>query len=192
MTGQTVATIHWRALDRDGDDKCRLARVDQGWLLIGHAKFRDDAGFAALDYVLRCNEAWHTLGADISGLHGDARVKLHIERAQDNWQVNGVPQPEVTGARDLDLSFSPATNLMPLRRLVNQQDPWLAVPAAWLRYPAQGLSRLTQTYTRTRAAGQVDYVAAETGFATRLEVDPCGFVTLYPRLWEGEVHHAAL
>ena len=191
MTGQTVANVHWRALDRDGEDKCRLARVDQGWLLIGHAKFRDDAGFAALDYVLRCDEAWHTLGADISGLHGGAQVKLHVECVKDDWQVNGVPQPDVTGARDIDLSFTPATNLMPLRRLMEQPDPWLAVPAAWLGYPALALSRLNQTYTRTRAAGRVDYVATETGFATRLDVDACGFVTLYPGLWEGDLHHVA-
>ncbi len=191
MTGQTIATAHWRALNHEGDDKCRLAKVDHGWLLIGHARFRDDSGFAALDYVVRCDESWRTLSADISGLHGERQVNVHIECDGGDWQLNGVPQPDVAGARDLDISFTPATNLMALRRLSAQPEPWLSVSAGWLRYPELELAPLSQTYTRSRAAGQVDYVAAQSGFSTRFEVDPSGFVTLYPDLWEGEVDHAS-
>ena len=35
MTGKTVATITWRALYCEGQDTCRLARADHGWLLVG-------------------------------------------------------------------------------------------------------------------------------------------------------------
>src|SRR6056297_620345 len=191
MTGRTVAIAHWRAQDRWGDDKCRLARADHGWLLVGHARFRDCKGFAALDYVLRCDENWHSLGADIAGLHDGADVSLRIERFDDGWQVNDSPQSGVGAMPDLDLGFTPATNLMPLRRLALQQSDRLSLTAAWLNYPRHRLWPLDQVYSRTGVSGRVAYSAAQTGHETVLEVDPSGLITLYPGLWEGEVIHAA-
>ena len=188
MSGQTIATAHWRALDREGEDKCRLAKVDHGWLLVGHARFRDEDGFAALDYVVRCDEGWHTLSADVAGSHAEKRIKLALHREGEDWIMNDQVQPQVKGAQDVDLSFTPATNLMPLRRL---KDGITEMRAAWLRYPACELAALDQIYTRDADEGTITYSAAQTGYATDLKVDPSGFVTLYPEAWEGEVQHEA-
>lgn len=190
MTGQTVAVAHWRALDREGDDKCRLSRADHGWLLIGHARFRDAEGFAALDYVVRCNESWHTLGADIAGLHDGRDVRLQVLRENGAWVLNGEPQPRVGEAADIDLAFTPATNLMPMRRLAVQQNDTLEIRAAWLDYPDTALKPLDQIYRRTGICGQVAYQARQTVFITELEIDLSGFVTHYPGLWQGEVINA--
>ena len=191
MTGQTVATARWRALDREGDDTCRLARVDHGWLLMGHARFRDKDGFAALDYVVRCNAGWHTMGADIAGKHGNRDISLRLQCDSGHWLLNDAEQPQVAGARDIDLAFTPATNLMPLRRLQEQSAPTLKTSAAWLRYPNCDLRVLDQAYNMGSSAELVSYTAEQTGYSTQLCVDLAGFVTLYPGLWEGEVVHEA-
>jgi len=190
MTGQTVAVVHWRALDREGDDKCRLARADHGWLLVGHARFRDADGFAALDYVVRCDARWHTLGADVTGLHDGRDVRLQAQCENGTWRLNGDPQQAVGEAADIDLSFTPATNLMPLRRLAVQQDDALEIRAAWLDYPDTRLKPLDQIYRRTGVCGHVVYEARQTVFTTELETDESGFVTLYPELWQGQVINA--
>ncbi|VAW05361.1 hypothetical protein MNBD_ALPHA07-487 [hydrothermal vent metagenome] len=191
MSGKTIATCTWRALGWDGDDTCRLARVDQGWLLIGHARFRDDLGYAALDYTLRCDHDWHTISADVAGLHGDLEVRIRITHGPEGWILNGAVQPDVDAADDIDLSFTPATNLMPLRRLRASGHFDIRLRAAWLRYPQAVLHPLDQTYGVLKEAGEISYASAQTGFATTLEVDETGFVTLYPGLWQGEVTHAA-
>lgn len=191
MTGHTIAQVQWRALDRMGEDTCRLARLDQGWLLVGHARFRDDDGHAALDYVVRCDEAWHTLSADVTGLHNGQEIRVALISAEGKWQMNDQAQPQVSDARDVDLSFTPATNLMPLRRLANADRSSLDCRAAWLRYPECTLAPLDQTYTRHGTSDLVSYSAAQTGYQTQLRVDPCGFVTDYPNAWRGEVTHAA-
>lgn len=188
MTGQTIATAHWTALDRSGEDKCRLARADHGWLLVGHARFQDGDGFAALDYVVRCDKDWLTLGADIAGPHGDRDIRIQIERTTDGWSLNETLQPGLDLALDIDLSFTPATNLMPLRRLLAGPVDALITRSAWLDYPATALRPLDQTYTR-RAPGKVAYRGEQTGYVTELSVDDSGFVTTYPRLWQGEVRH---
>jgi len=190
MQGQTIAEAHWRALDREGEDKCRLSQVEEGWLLIGHARFHDGDGFAALDYVVRCDAGWHTLSADIAGTHADKTIRLTLHRIGDDWMMNDQSQPQVSGARDVDLAFTPATNLMPLRRLQQAGDHPLNTRAAWLRYPSCVLTLLDQTYTGT-SSEIVSYAAQQTAYATQLCVDHSGFVTLYPDLWEGEVRHAS-
>lgn len=188
MPGQTIATADWRALDRVGEDSCRLARSTGGWLLVGHARFHDDDGFAALDYVVRCDNDWHTLSADVSGTHEDKTISLALHRKDEDWILNNVPQPQVSGAMDVDLSFTPATNLMPLRRLQAGTEQDLRARAAWLLYPSCELAPLDQVYAVK--GKEVSYKARQTSYKTRLTVDDSGFVTLYPGLWEGEVRHA--
>lgn len=191
MSGQTIATARWRALEHEGDDTCRLSRVDHGWLLVGHARFRDADGFAALDYLVRCDTDWYTLGADVAGKHGDRSIRLRLECQAGEWVLNGDAQPQVNGARDVDLAFTPATNLMPLRRMQEGRVASVQTRAAWLRYPNCDLQVLDQTYGAGSSAELISYAAEQTGYSTQLCVDQSGFVTLYPGLWEGEVTHEA-
>ncbi|WP_135502333.1 putative glycolipid-binding domain-containing protein [Roseovarius aestuariivivens] len=190
MTGQTVAVAHWTALDREGEDQCRLAREEAGWILIGHARFRDEAGFAALDYVVRCDTDWQTLTADIAGTRGDRDVKLHILRDGASWHINGQLQTGLADARDIDLGFTPATNLMPVRKLRDGGSDERCLCAAWLDYPDTALRPLDQIYRVGDGAALIDYRAKQTSTTTTLAVDASGFVTLYPGLWQGKVEHA--
>jgi hypothetical protein len=182
MTSNRTAEIAWQALDREGRDKCRLVQEDGGWMLIGHARFRADGMDCALDYVVRVDADWMTRSADVSGLCGRDEMATRIERGEGGWTRDGVPQPQVNGATDIDLGFTPATNLMPLRRL--PEIGQIEARAAWLPSPGAGLEPLDQTYRRARG-GLVHYAAAQTGTAVDLKVDGEGFVTLYPGFWEG-------
>ena len=190
MTGRTHAIARWQALDRAGDDTCRLARSAEGWLMVGHARFSDAGGHAAIDYVIRLDDAWQSLGADIAGLHGGRQVRIALDRADGAWRLDGQVVAGLGAAYDLDLAFTPATNLMPLRRMIDSGAQTMRTRAAWLRYPEIALQPLDQLYTR-QPDGTVLYEAAQSGYVTTLTADSSGFVTDYPGLWRGEVSHAA-
>lgn len=176
-----LAAQHWRALDRDGEDSCRLLALEGGHMLVGHARFRDGAGWAALDYVVRLGPDWLTRSADITGSHGGNEVALRIECSNGDWSLNDTPQPQIAGCTDVDFAFTPATNLMPLRRMPDVGR--LDATAAWVRLPGPQLTPLDQSYTRERGA-LVAYHASQTGYSTQLVVAESGFVTTYPGLWE--------
>ena len=180
---ETIATTRWRALDRDGEDKCRLAHHNGGYMLVGHARFRDGAGWAALDYVVRINGDWRTCSADVTGTHAGEEVALKLTREDGAWTLNGEAQPQLEGCEDVDFAFTPATNLMPLRRLPDVGR--LATRAAWLRLPGPQVSPLDQSYTRERGT-LVSYHAEQSDFSTQLVIDPSGFVVTYPGLWEAD------
>ncbi|SLN20280.1 hypothetical protein ROJ8625_00728 [Roseivivax jejudonensis] len=184
MISETVAEIRWRALDREGRDSCRLVRQhDDGWMLLGHARFRAAGSESRIDYLVRCDPDWHTLGADVTGIWDGTRVALHIVREGPTWTLNQQRQDGLDDAVDIDLSFTPATNLMPIRRM--PEIGGVSVRAAWLSAPGAPLGPLDQRYTRGRG-GIVHYAAEQTGFSTDLRVASSGFVTEYPGLWEAQ------
>jgi hypothetical protein len=101
------------------------------------------------------------------------------------WWLNGVSQPAVEGCVDLDLNFSPSTNLLPIRRLGLGVGEEAEVRAAWLLFPSFKLELLSQVYTRL---DDFTYRYSSRGgeFVADLTVNECGLVTLYPGLWMAE------
>jgi hypothetical protein len=183
------ATILWRRLDVPGHDAAVLVERNDSTELRGMAVFRDQDGPTALHYRVRCGADWQTSDAHIQGWLGAQPVELLIRRdGAGRWTLNGVACPAVAGCVDLDLSFTPATNLLPLRRLALAVGQTAEVRSAWLEWPAGTLTPLVQRYTR-RSATAYHYESDLPGtdrFAAELRVDQNGWVIDYPGLWEEE------
>jgi hypothetical protein len=94
-------------------------------------------------------------------------------------------RPEVAGSIDLDLNFSPSTNLLPIRRLHLSIGEQAQVQAAWLRFPGFTLEPLEQLYRRVDDV-TYRYESAGGKFVADLKVNAVGFVTLYPKVWAAE------
>jgi hypothetical protein len=88
----------------------------------------------------------------------------------------------VTGCLDVDLAFTPATNLLPIRRLDLPIGASQPAAAAWLTFPELSLRRLDQAYGR-RGEREYAYESLGGSFRTTLQVSRAGFVTDYPGLW---------
>ncbi len=182
----TDATILWRRLDVPGHDAARLLRGTDGWRLEGVAAFASDAGPCALTYEVRLSARWHTRSARVSGWIGDRPVRLRATAGRGGaWSLDGEAQPALEGCEDIDLSFTPATNLIPVRRLALETGGTGTSRAAWLRVPELTLEPIIQAYERL-TVGTYRYVTAAGVFDRRLTVRPDGFVVDYPGLWRAE------
>jgi hypothetical protein len=180
------STILWRRLDRPGHEAARLVRQSSGWRLNGSTVFMHERQPCRLDYQIMCDIAWRTVSAQVFGWVGDETIALELKVESDQrWTMNGVEQRAVEGCIDLDLNFSPATNLLPIRRLDLAVGEAATVKAAWLRFPSFQLEPLEQVYRRLEATAY-RYESAGGRFATELQVDVAGFVIDYPKIWEKE------
>ena len=179
-------SVLWRRLDRPGHEACRVEELAGGWSVSGSAVFGGEEGPCRLDYRIRTDASWRTITARVEGWAGQRSIALEIA-ADDSghWSMNGSPQPAVEGCVDLDLNFSPSTNLLPIRRLALPVGQEAAVRAAWLKFPSFTLEPLEQTYRRT-AERSYRYESAGGEFVADLEVDAFGLVTRYPGLFEIE------
>ena len=178
-----TASIRWRRLDAPGHDSCRLLRLATGWELAGRAFFLENALPARLAYRVTCDPLWRTRDGRVRGTVGARRVDLRIERSPGGtWRIERRVMRGLSGCLDLDLGFTPATNLLALRRLDLSRGEAADAPAAWLDVRDGSLVRLPQRYLR-RTATAYRYEAPTVGYAADLAVSSAGFVTRYPGLW---------
>ncbi len=181
-----IAEAHWRRLDTKGDDVCRLLRLEKGWRLSGEAVFDEEGKHYALFYTVDCDAQFQTLRARVTGTMDTADIDITIERRGDIWALNGIDAPQTKNCLDVDLGFTPATNLIPLRRLSLGLGERASAPAAYLRFPELLLERLEQEYRRLNET-DYDYNSPRFGYHETLVVTGVGFVTEYPPFWRGEV-----
>jgi hypothetical protein len=175
----------WRRLDIPGHESARLVARGSEWHLSGTAVFLHEGQPCRLNYLIVCDEGWRTVSGSVAGWVGDRDVEVECSTYSGIWRLNGHDYPQVEGCIDLDLNFSPSTNVLPIRRLklaVREEAP---VRAAWLRFPSFTLEPLEQVYRRLDA-NIYRYESAGGRFVRELPVNDAGFVMLYPGLWEAE------
>lgn len=170
-----------------GHEACRLFRLDNEWRLEGTAVFSHESRPCRLSYLIACDSSWNTLSGMVSGWVGDNLVNIELAvDEQRRWKMNGTTQAQVDGCVDVDLNFSPSTNLLPIRRLNLEVGQLAEVKAAWLRFPGFELEPFAQVYTRVDKS-VYRYSSRDGEFAADLTVDDVGFPTVYPGLWEAEL-----
>lgn len=181
-----IETILWRSIWLPGHEYCQLIELESGWQLEGMTLLAQEGQPSRLEYSIICDAAWQTLSARIEGWMGNNRldIRLHID-SKHRWYANDVEQPQVIGSIDLDLNFSPATNLLPIRRLKLAVGEQAEITAAWLRFPGFALEPLPQRYTRLED-NLYRYESGGGSFVVDLRVDSKGLVLDYPGIWVAE------
>lgn len=100
------------------------------------------------------------------------------------YDDGGRPLPELDGCLDVDISSTPFTNTLPVRRLGLEPGEGEDLVAAYVRVPQLQLSAMPQRYTCLRHASDHSVYRYESpGFQTDLTIDTHGLVVDYPGLW---------
>lgn len=180
------AVILWQRLDLPGCEVAELGEGAAGPEVHGVALLAHDGRPARLEYRIVCDAGWRTRLATIGGHVGGTAVGLELACSADGeWMVNGRPAAELKGCLDVDLGFSPSTNLLPIRRLRLAVGSRAPVSAAWVRFPELTVERLEQQYSRL-GASSYRYESGGGVFRRDLTVNDDGFVLEYPDFWHAE------
>jgi hypothetical protein len=180
-----IKSIVWRRIDKPGHEYCLLTESEAGNRMSGVSIVSNDGVPHCIEYEVQCDPYWNTLRCRISE-HGDTgRIDFDVRRETHGWTLNGVEVTGVMNCGDIDLGFSPATNLLPIRRLKLEIGGSAVVRAAWVRFPDFTLEPLEQTYTRVDA-DTYRYESDNGRFKRDLKVNEAGFVVDYPDMWVAE------
>ena len=102
--------VLWVRQDGPGNDACRFADAEGGYLIDGSST---DADWNILRYRIRARGDGTTRRVRIG-----TKSRIFASRAPDDtWKLNGTPVPAVTGASDIYFDFTPASLTLPIRRL---------------------------------------------------------------------------
>ncbi|MDU9004488.1 putative glycolipid-binding domain-containing protein [Sedimentitalea todarodis] len=167
--------VLWVKQDGPGNDACRFADAEGGYLIDGSSTGADRS---ILRYRIRARRDRTTRRARIG-----AKSRIFVRRAPDDtWTLNGTPVPAVNGAKDIDLGFTPATVTLPLRRLKLDVGDEAEIMVASLDHEMERLIPLHLIYRRI-ANDQYECLKTETGTTSHLSVDAQGIVRTHQGHW---------
>lgn len=158
---------------------CSVAGSDGAWRLTGRVVLLSRQP-SWLEYDVSCDDVWRSRRAEVRGVVDGSTIDVNVEARSDGWFLNDELVASVSGAVDIDLNFSPSTNLLPIRRLNLEVGEERSVRAAWLRFPSFTLEPLEQTYRRV--SGQ-EYEYRSASFRAALAVDDFGLPIEYAGVW---------
>jgi hypothetical protein len=175
----------WRRLDRPGHDAACLVPTAAGWSLRGTAVFRHPAGPACLHYHVAVDAGWRTRSGGVHGFLAGEAIRHRFSRDARGWHFDGGLVAGMQHLCDLDFGFTPATNLLQIRRAAIAPGQSVELPVAWFDIGATTLAELPQRYQR-RDERSYWYEAPGVPYQGLLEVSATGFAETYPGLWQME------
>lgn len=182
-TGRPVASILWRLDEHDSRDHVQLYELADGARLLGMAVLTVEGRPMSIDYRVEIDRDWRTLGATIEVRSGVGRPRCFETITDDGrWRFDGVIDTDFDGCLDIDLGWTPATNLLPIRRHDLAIDESVDIETAWFQFPELTFVRASQRYTRV---GEATWRYEAGDFGRDLTVNRHGFVTAYgDDLWQ--------
>ncbi|HKG92902.1 MAG TPA: putative glycolipid-binding domain-containing protein [Gemmatimonadaceae bacterium] len=182
--GVTHASAMWRRLDVHGLEHFRFRLESAGPRLSGTVLLADPGGPLRLDYDITCDAGWSTRSAGVTLVRDTVtrRLSLSVD-GRGRWKVDGEEAEALRGCVDVDVSLTPSTNMLPIRRLGLGVGESREVTAAWVRLPELVVEPLPQRYTRLDER-HYRYESRGGSFVAELEVDEAGVVVKYPPFWE--------
>jgi len=179
--------LQWEALDWPGLEHVVVSSDAAGFRADGQLVLGPPVGPASVSYQLSCDANWRVAGLTITAANSAGTRTLALIAGGDaHWLADGQPRPDLDGCIDLDISLTPLTNTLPIRRLAWTPARAQELDVVYVSAPDLTARRVSQCYTllRPEADDNTSLYRYESGsFSADLTVDGDGFVTDYPGLW---------
>jgi uncharacterized protein len=134
-------------------------------------------------YRILCDKSWRVRKAEIAQVGTGHTLELASDGA-GNWvDRSGTPMPQLTGAIDIDISITPFTNTLPIRRLHLQTGQSTDILAVYVQLPGLTVMTDRQRYTCLEPDRRYRYESLDSDFTREIEVDDDGLVVTYPDLF---------
>jgi uncharacterized protein len=164
-------------------------RVKEGGIEADGVVIGEEDGIAfRARYLIRCDPGWRTREVIVDPL--DGRDSLHLRSdGKGEWSdTSGRSMPNLNSCLDVDLSATPFTNTLPIRRRDLREGEFSEIVAVYVDVPAMRLDTSRQRYTcleRNADGGLYRYEdeGLFRGFTADLAVDADGLVLNYPGIF---------
>jgi hypothetical protein len=141
-------------------------------------------------YEIHCDPQWRLRAVYLS-VPGSSSQALHFFTDGDgSWTTeSGETLPSLKGCLDVDISATPFTNTLPIRRLALQPGASATLNMLYIAIPQMRIEVAEQRYTClgvTASGGRYRYESLANGvswFTAELAVDADGLVIDYPGLF---------
>lgn len=171
--------IAWTALSWSSVEHVIMDDGD-GWTADGSMVAVFDDRAIRLTYRLQVDAAGSTRALDLAEAVSGATRALRSDGHGRWWDAQGAPVPPLDGCIDVDISTTPLTNTLPVRRLRLAPGASAEIQAGYVDVPSLTITAVSQRYTRIDERA---YRYASGSFAADVIFDEHDLVTDYEGLW---------
>jgi hypothetical protein len=170
------------AREKDGGlEHLSLRESEDGFLAEGVVIGADTGLPFGCSYAIRCDARWHVRSVHVH-VTGAAPLLLQAD-GEGHWcDGEGRPLPVVDGCIDVDLSCTPLTNTLPIRRLGSALEHRQEIRVAYVDVPALRIEAVPQAYRRTGPHLYL-FESLSHPFSAEIATDDDGVVRFYPGLF---------
>jgi uncharacterized protein len=182
--------VMWSPWTGPGLEHLHLLEQQEGMLADGLILGVEEQVPFRVHYVIHCDLQWRLRAVHLS-IPGSTSPSLHLfTDGGGSWTTeDGEPIPSLNGCLDVDISATPFTNTLPIRRLALQPGSSATLSMAYIEIPQMHIEANQQRYTClevTISGGRYLYESLKDGvswFIAELPVDRDGLVLDYPGLF---------
>jgi hypothetical protein len=141
-----------------------------------------------LHYEITCDSHWNVKQLEVVLLNGNHKSIMLTADGKGHWTTPaGDPVHLLDGCIDIDISATPFTNTLPIRRLTLKPGQSAELLVVYILIPEMKLMTDRQRYTclsTTNSGGLYRYESMDSDFSAELPVDSDGLVFDYPGLFK--------
>ena len=176
--------IVWQRLDFPGVEHFVFEDSGENKKASGHAVgvWENEQPFA-IGYEVEINNDWRVTAFRVESLDGTNRQIAMNSDGNGVWfDRDGAQQAEFDGCFEIDITLTPFTNTLPVKRLSLTVGEQKRISVLYIELPEFNIKRVEQIYTRLGERVFV-YEGYPKDFRAEIRVDEDGFVTDYPELF---------
>ena len=185
--------VMWAPWEGPGLEHLRLVTSDGGVVANGLVIGLEAGRPFRISYEIRCDGRWRVREVRVATPDSERPVIELLANGEGRWNGRGgEPLPELDGCIDVDISATPFTNTLHIRRLGLEPGESEELAVTYIRVPELLVGPERQRYGCLEAqadGGLYRFEALPSGFTAELPVDAEGLVIDYPglfrRAWSG-------
>jgi hypothetical protein len=135
-----------------------------------------------IKYSLTCEPSWKVKTLNLELVETKEKIKLDSDR-YGNWSNASGIIPRLHGAIDVDITATPFTNTLPIRRLKLGEKQHAEISVVYIKIPKLSVDIDLQRYT-CLSKNTFLFEQINSNFARKIETDKDGLVVTYPGLFK--------
>ena len=174
--------IFWKSLKYDATEHCTIDQSFESNNVQGNIVGNHNANLFEVDYQLITDINWRINILDIVCRSNEIVRQWQLKKLNGGWLINDIWTPDLKECIDIDISLTPFTNTLPIRRLNFTDQPRHSIEVVYLNILTGEISKSRQHYTKISDRLYL-YENDTRAFHAQLHIDDHCFVTEYEELF---------
>jgi hypothetical protein len=173
--------VRWINWTQDATENLVLSEKPEGIFVESTIINHGEKPFT-IKYSLTCESSWKVKTLNLELVETKEKINLESDR-YGNWSNDSGIIPKLHGAIDVDITATPFTNTLPIRRLKLGEKQHAEILVVYIKIPELSVDVDLQRYT-CLSRDTFLFEQINDNFAWKIETDKDGLVVTYPGLFK--------